>query len=315
VNETPATTIRALLVVGVLVLGGCKESPPKLEGPALAPPSATEALPTAPRPPPGPPPDAEKFPLSDLEIAKIVNPGGAEEYTGPTGGVEGVVRIKGDPPLPLKTFAPMPKGCEHVPETYGPPYRSAEKGAGEKGTLGDALVGVIGVQGFVRPSREDKVVRIKNCLIEPRTIDLSLGQRLLIGNDDPMPYVPQLAIKSIVQRVALQGMSPIPLNITRPGVYGLSWFAGALPSVEVPSAMVFVLPNAFHMVTQLDGAFRITGIPVGKARVTASHLGLEEVHKDVEIKAGEVLKLELVMTYKAPAAPSPAPKPSGEIIR
>lgn len=293
------------LALSSAALSGCKESPPKLEGPPITAASGESSQPKpAPHVPSGTPPEQDKFPLSDEQIQAVVNPGKATEYAGPTGVIEGVVHVKGDPPA-MREFVPLPKECANAPKVHAPMYR-----AGPKGELADTLVAVIGYSGFVRPNRQDKLVTIRDCSIAPTVIDLNLGQRLMVGNDDGTPYMPQLADKAPVRRLALPHMSPVPIFITSPGAYGLTWLAGALPGSDVPSATVFVLPNALHMVTGLDGTFRITGVPVGKARVTASHLGMGEAFRDVEVKGGAETKVELTLTYKAPAAAPPAPKPS-----
>lgn len=304
--------VLASLVAPLAALAGCKETPPTLTGPATGSSgsagSATPITALSVVPPPVDE-DKDKFPLDDKQIQAIVNPSGATEYTGPTGAVEGTIRVKGDPPA-TKSFMQLPSGCASAVPIHAPAYR-----AGEKGELADTLVSVIGYAGYVRPSREDKVVTIKGCALEPTVIDLSLGQRLLVANADPQPYTPQIATKMMVRRVVLQGMSGVPLNVTHPGAYGLTWLTGALPGADVPTATIFVLPSALHMVTTLDGKFRIGGIPVGKVRVAASHLGMPEASKDVEVKAGEVTKVDLVMEYKAPAAPatSAPPKPHSSI--
>jgi hypothetical protein len=289
---------------------GCKESPPDLSGPAVSASATATAVPpderalSVPPPVPSTDPDKDRYPLTDDQIAKIVNPAGATEYTGPTGAIEGVIRVKGDPP-PLRTFMTLPKGCENAGNVHAPIYR-----AGPKGELADTLVAVLKVGGYVRPSKDDKKVVIKNCSIDPNVIDLSLGQRLMVGNADSMPYTPQIPAKMLVRRVVIKDMSPVPLFFTQPGVFGLTWLAGAMPGAAVPTATVFVLPNALHTVTATDGKFRISGIPAGKATLTASHLDMDEVQKEVEIKPGAELKVELTLTYKAPTSAT-APSASG----
>ncbi len=297
----------------VACLAACKEGPPKLEGgptptampvPSPGDPQDPPELAKAPSPKTSVEPPSEKFPLSDQQIAKMVNPTNATEYTGPTGVVEGTITVKGDPPA-LRTFMTLPKECViSANAIYAPAYR-----AGPKGELADALVGVIGVQGYVRPSREDKVVTIKNCAIEPTVIDVSFGQRLMVANADAMPYMPQIPDKMVIRRLALKDMSPVPILLTQTGAISMTWLAGAMPGTDVPTVTLFVLPNALHQVTQLDGKYRITGVPVGKAKVTATHLGMNEALKDVTIEAGKSLKVDLVLEYKNPTAAA-APKPS-----
>jgi hypothetical protein len=289
----------------------CKEGPPKLEG-GPSPTASAVASELAPEPSAAPKPGmsgelpGEKFPLGEQQIAKIVNPANATEYTGPTGVIEGTITVKGDPPA-MKTFMTLPKECvASAASVYAPAYR-----AGSKNELADALVAVIGVQGYVRPSREDKLVTIKNCAIEPTVIDVSFGQRLMVANADTQPYMPQIPDKMVIRRLALKDMSPVPVFLTQTGAIGMSWLAGAMPGTDVPSVTIFVLPNALHQVTNLDGKYRITGVPVGKAKVTATHLGMNESLKDVVVEAGKVLKVDLVLDYKSPtAAPTPTPSSS-----
>lgn len=305
-------TVLTVLIAAALG-AACKEHPPELKGgPTPLPsemPAPSETIATKPPIPAAKPqqdPPSEKFPLNDQQLQDILNPSKATEYTGPTGVVEGTITVKGDPPA-IRTFETLPKECEPAKAIHGPAYR-----AGPKGELADVLIGVRTWTGYVRPSKDDKVVTIKNCSIEPTVIDLSLGQRLMIANADTMPYTPQTAAKMYIKRLAMKGMSPVPIILTSPAAYGLTWLAGALPGADVPTATVFVIPNALHTVTGLDGKYRITGIPVGKAHISASHLGMTEVGKDVTIEAGKELKVDLVLTYKNPAgaAPSVSAKPS-----
>lgn len=302
-----------LCVAALGPLASCKEGPPKLEGGPT--PTSASAVPSDENPNDFATPmkanipvetPGDKFPLNEQQLGQMINPTNATEYTGPTGVVEGTITVKGDAPA-MRTFMTLPKDCEASAKSiYAPAYR-----AGPKGELADTLVAAIGVAGFVRPSREDKLVIIKNCAIQPTVIDLSFGQRLMVGNADSMPYMPQVPAKMVVRRLALQGMSPVPVILSQTGAIGMTWLAGAMPGTEVPTVTVFIIPSALHTVTNLDGKFRITGIPVGKARISSSHLGMDEAAKDVVIEAGKELKVDLVMTYRNPAAAAPSTKPSG----
>jgi hypothetical protein len=265
--------------------------------------SRASALPVT---PPAPPVPEDKFPLEQSAIDAIVNPSHATEYTGDTGVIEGTVKVSGDPAR-VRKFIPLPKECEAAVANHAPEYR-----AGAGGELADALVAVIMTSGFVRPSRADKLVTLKSCSILPTLIDLSIGQRLLVANEDTTPYTPTLPTRQTITRLAIRGQSAVPLFLVAPGAYGMTWLPGMAPGADVPTATVFVLPNALHMATDLTGKYRIAGIPVGKAKLVVSHVGMPEFGKEIEIKAGEVLKLDVPMTYKLPAAPtaSAAPAPT-----
>lgn len=313
-NRVWSTSLSGLLAV---VAFGCEE-PPKLQDgkavPSVVPPTGASSLvinkiadPPAvasggnsggaaasvdPHADPG-----GKFPLNDVQLDKLMNPSGATEYSGPTGTIEGTVRVKGDAPA-LRNFQAMPKGCDKATAVYAPAYR-----AGPKGELADALVGVLQTNGYVRPPRTDKHVVIKDCAIQPRVVDLSLGQRLLVANADDMPYAPQTAVgKSKITRLALKDQSPVPVILAHPGAYGMTWLAGVLPGGSVPELTVFVIPSALHQTTALDGRYRIVGVPAGKNKVyvTASHQGMPEVRKEVEVVAGGTVTVDLELSYAAP---------------
>ena len=292
-----------LAFVFSLTLVGCgKTDPPVLTDPtpaepkvySAAPSGTTSAAPTAKADEP-----SDLYPLGEDAIRKIVNPSGATEWTGPTGVIEGTIHVVGDKAA-VRTFAGLPKGCEHAQDVHGPVYLS-----GPKGELEGALVAAIEVAGYVRTPRNDRPITIKDCAVEPTVIDMTLGQRLMVTNLDDAPYMPQVPRKMVVRRLALKGMTPVPVMLTEVAPYALSWIVGADPGPGSPTATVFVLPSALHDVTKVDGKFRIAGVPEGSARVVVSHIGMDEVSKQVTVKGGEVLHVDLTMTYK-----DKTPKPS-----
>lgn len=245
----------------------------------------------------------ERFPISDSELTKLVNPYGAQEYQGSTGSVEGTIKVTGDP-SPIREFMKLPPECEPAKAVHAPLYRK-----GPQGELADAFVTITEVNGFVRPHRNDRVISIRNCSIEPRVIDLSIGQRLLVNNEDTMPFIPQVPDKKAIARVAIKGQSPVPLFLTTIGMYELSWLA-ALPGSGIPSVRVYVSRNALHAVTDRNGSFRITGVPIGKAKIIVSHAGMNDVEQVFEIKEKEVNQVQLTLTYQATTLSSQSTMPS-----
>jgi hypothetical protein len=309
----PSPRSHALAVVAVIaalapvaflsMLPGCgKNDPPVLTDPTPKEPKVYSAAPSTTGPAaPSVATDepSDLYPLGEDAIRKIVNPSGATEWTGPTGVIEGTIHVVGDKPA-MRTFAGLPKGCEHAQDVHGPAYLM-----GPKGELEGALVAAIGVAGYVRTPRNDRPITIKDCAVEPTVVDMTLGQRLMVTNLDEAPYMPQVPRKMVVKRLALKGMSPVPVMLTEVAPYAFSWIVGADPSPSSPTATVFVLPSALHDVTKLDGKFRIAGVPEGKARLVVTHLGMDEASKDVVVKGGEVLHVDVTLTYK-----DKTPKPS-----
>ncbi len=300
----PVLSRACSLSVVVLAWAGCK-GPPTLTEATPAEPSVYVAASSAPPKPSATAPDvSDTYPLSEDEIRAIVNPSNQSEYTGPTGVVEGTITVIGDPP-DITTYPKIPPTCSHGAAVHGATYRK-----GPKDALEGALVAVIGYSGYVRTPRDDRSITIRDCAIEPPVVDLTIGQRLMVTNDDDVPYMPQVAAKMVVRRIALKGMTPVPVMLTHIAPYAMSWLLNEAPSPDVPTATVFVLPSPLHVVTALDGKYRVAGIPVGKAKLTIAHIGMPEVMKDVEIKAGEVLKLDLQMTFKGKGPPAPVPSTS-----
>jgi hypothetical protein len=65
---------------------------------------------------------------------------------------------------------------------------------------------------------------------------------------------------------------------------------------------VFVVKYATHDVTSLDGRYEIKNIPVGKVKLNAMLPATQQVvEKDVEIKAGQALELNLEIPFDAKA--------------
>jgi hypothetical protein len=300
-----SVSISSAIAIACAAIPACKSQP----APSTTPAPTVASAPIAPTPK-APQPPADLFPLDDAKLAKIVNPGGAPAYSGATATIEGTIKVEGDP-SPLQHFNTLPDYCKLAGERYAPLFRKAADGA-----LADALVSVIGVSGFVPLSRADKIVTIKECGTEPRTIDLSLGQRLLMRNEDKgIPYMPQVGERKSVTNLAIEGQAPVALILAQPNIYAMTWLAGAAPGSAVPTDTVFVIPSALHVVTGVDGHYKITGIPVGKARLTATHRSLLEVHEDLDLKENETrtVNLTLKFTTPAPAASSSASKIRSEI--
>jgi len=99
------------------------------------------------------------------------------------------------------------------------------------------------------------------------------------------------------QLLALPGGAGSTLYPAEPGHYVLT------DDIKVfMMADVFVLKYATHDVTAVDGLYEISGIPVGKARISALLPATGEVvEKDIEIKAGEALELPLELRFDANA--------------
>ena len=221
-------------------------------------------------------------------------------YSGKVGTVKGVIRIIGDDP-PSTSFS-YPKGCEAASGTYGKLFRR-----GQEGQLADAIVAVSNYEGWVPPEKEVVELEIKNCALSTRTVVLTHGQHIEIKNLDPIEsYLPHLdGAKSPATNVAVPRGPAIKLRSRGHGRYWLRDQMGKAFLV----AHVFHLPYATARVTSLDGRYEITGVPVGKAKLSVmlpqtktlpTHI--DPLAKNIEITVVEgdnVHDVELVFNAEA----------------
>jgi hypothetical protein len=264
-------------------------------------------------------PLAAGIPVPVAKVEAATNAGHLPPYTGPTGVVEGTVKVSGD--APPKRALVIPFSCAEASAIYGRVFRE-----GNGRTLADALVAVTGYPAYVPAEGEVSAVKIHGCAFDRRTIALTYGQHIEVSNTDPKdPYLPTLNGANMpAQLVAIPRGDAVKLYPVEVGHYALidglskSWMF----------ADVFVLRYPTHAVTGLDGHFRISGIPVGKVKVSAylplldkdlyPEAGIPQpsVDRDVEIKVGETLQLDFVIPYKTPKpVPKSAPASTGAVIR
>jgi hypothetical protein len=266
----------------------------------------------------GPPASGIPVPASKVESA--VNPGHLPPYAGPTGVIEGLVTISGDPAP--KEVLDIPFACGEAYATYGKAYR---EGTGR--ALADALIAVTRYEGYVPAAGDVVPIKIRGCAYERRTLDVTFGQHIEVTNADPKEsYLPTLLGAMMpAQMAAMPGGDPVKLYPTQVGHYALSDDAHH----KWMYADVFVVPFSTHAVTGLDGRYRIAGIPAGKPvrismyaptidmQLHPDH-GIASVtqERDVEVKPGETVQVDFTLAYKTPK-PRPKPKedPNRPIIK
>ncbi len=289
----------SLLGLALISASACKNKAPVGEGaPATSAPSAPSVFKPA-------APVASGLPGARAPelVSKVVNPQNKPVYAGPTGGVKGVVSASGDEAPETKAhLAKIKEPCPEGRAAYARLFRE-----GMLRSLGDVLVAVTGYSGYV-PAKEPKVlVAARGCAFSTRTVALTFGQSLDVVSKDGEAYVPNLlGSRMDAQLLALPGGGPSTLYPPKPGHYFLT------DDIKVfMLADVFVLAYPTHDVTSLDGRFEITGIPVGKVRISALLPATRAVvEKDIEIKAGETLDLALTLPFDAKAYASAAAAPS-----
>lgn len=247
-------------------------------------------------------------------VERSLNPGGLPLYSGPVGGVRGVVKVSGDaPPLTPELASKIPEGCPRALEFESKLFR---QGAGR--TLADVLVTVTEYQGYIKPREEAVRVEARGCAFDAKVTALVYGQRIDVYNRDPQGYLPRLiGVPAYTLRVAMPGGNPVPVFPPSPGHFRL-----VDETREYMRTEVFVLNYPTVDVTGLDGAFEILGVPAGEVKVTAYSPALGKVSEQrVKIQAGSTLELSFQLEFsqqeyeaarrKEPAAGRRAPQLGG----
>jgi hypothetical protein len=226
----------------------------------------------------------------DDVVQPVVNPKKLKPYAGKTGTVRGVVRATGDPaPLMPEILKKMDADCTDSRVTFGTLFR---EGPGRQ--LADVLVAVTAYEGYV-PAREvDVKVRAKGCAWPARTIAMTFGQRLSIDGADNRPYVPEILGQPMpAQLFVLPTAPPVELPPKKPGRYKL---VDSMRLFNVSE--LFVLAYSTMDVTDQQGTFEVTGIPVGKVKVNAFLPQTGAVSsQEIVVEADKVTELSFELAF------------------
>lgn len=240
-------------------------------------------------------PNALPFPEASVEAA--VNPGKLPTYDGPTGSVEGTVFIKGPDAadMPALDF----KNCPAAIDTYSKVFRAGPANAQGLRPLADAVVVITGYTGYFIPDKvaSERITITVDCAYPRRAIAMTYGQRLEIANDSRIPFAPYL--DGTIQPAVMiapprQAGDPVKIYPPRPGHYVL---ADRLQPFAFED--LYVLRQPLHAVTDLDGHYRIDGVPATKLRVGAQ---LKVIRNEVavNVRANVVEKVDIVLSYTYP---------------
>ncbi len=287
----------AIAVGGCLAIAttGCKKGPSAAGGT----PSASAAASASSKPKPATP-----QPIDPATVAKAVNPKGAAPYSGPTGGVKGVVTVAGDsaPDMPDRLKG-IKKKCAKATAYFKPLFH---EGMGRSAP--DVLVAVTGYDGYVPAKQPAVKLEARDCTWGQRTVGVTFGQRLDIFAKDGDGYLPRLVgVRSPAVHVAIPGGRAVKVHPTRPGRFLL------IDTVKTfMRADVFVLKYATFDVTGQSGEYEIQGIPVGEVDLNAvMPETLQSAGRKVKIEAGKTAEVNLEIAFDkekhTPKAAPPAP--------
>src|SRR5690606_18305330 len=129
-----------------------------------------------------------------------------------------------------------------------------------------------------------------------RTIAMSLGQTLSVKNVGKETHTPQLlGLQSPALLLAIPGGDPIEFTPKKLGQY-------QLVDRTHRHAFADVIGMTFSTVdvTGLDGKFEITGVPAGKAQLSALlPITGQTLERDIEVPAGRAIEVNLEFEFDA----------------
>jgi hypothetical protein len=260
---------------------------------------------------------APVFPIPSASVDYVVNPQTLPVYDGPTGSVEGTIRVKGPAAPPVRVDTSR---CPAALDTYGKLFREGPADGTPNGTraLADAVVVAVGTpthSAFYVPEK-DPAIHLTigtNCAYASRTIAMTYGQRLEVSNKTRLPFAPLLDVNespAVMVAPPNENGEPVKIYPIKAGHFLLTDRMETFVREDL-----FVFRHPLHAVSDTSGHYRIDGVPVGKLEIGASHPTVgDSASVPVEIAAGVVLKVDLTLTFKPPPPPAKIPKSdAGEV--
>ncbi len=235
------------------------------------------------------------FPIPREGVESVLNPRHLPAYDGPTGSVEGTVLVTGPAAPTVHIDAAK---CPGAIDTYGKLFREGPRRPDGSRPLADAVVVVVGYTGYYVPEFEP-AVRVTigpRCGYSSRTIAMTFGQRLEVANQSMLlfgPRIDQESVPAVMMAPPLEKGDPVKLYPRKAAYMTMS--DQMQPFVHED---LYVFRHPLHAVTDLDGHYRIDGIPVGALKVGAHHPGANaDAQAPVDIVANIVQRVDLTVAY------------------
>jgi len=247
--------------------------------------------------------------LPAASVAHVVNPMKLPAYNGPTGSVEGTIKVDGARAPSLGLSPATFTQCPAAEKFYNHAFREGDSTSATEPEgprwLGDAIVVIKGYAGFFVPAKDEATtVAIEGCTFKTRTITMTYGQRLDVKNLTKEYWAPELEPAPSLSgalMMATPGGDAVKIYPKQAGRYHVRDH-----DRKYAVADLFVLQYPLHGVSDGSGHFRIDGIPVGKRDITVTHPYIADVAatKELDIREGVVTQIDLMLHSKP--APSNA---------
>lgn len=237
----------------------------------------------------------------------------APRPVGPTGAVEGVVRLTGSvpPPRPVVIDADVARmrGCaESARGYYASPF-----GITAPGPLPAALVSV-DTRGLPAPPARRRYATFQDCSIEPRVLAMGLNDTLVLHAATDAHHLTKVDGLGATIAQMLMPAEDQEKRVQRPGRY-------ILHSVLFPHWMqtpIVVSPQIhwYYDQTNQEGRYRVEGLPAGTYTVHAWFPGAGTADASVTITAGATTQQDFALTALPPSElrPPGPPADAGPVI-
>lgn len=205
------------------------------------------------------------------------------------GAIEGVIRFEGDRPDDRKLqIVKDHETCEKGPSTR------ARIRTNDKQNVAEAVVYLFDIREGRDFAKREKPPQIdqRNCNFEPHVMAVKAGEDVEIINSDSVAHNINASQRIYTLFNILQPQKDMKATqkFDRPGLVSIrcnvhDWM----------EAWVWVFRHPYHQVTGDDGAFKLTDIPPGTYQLAVWQETLGETFQDVEVKAGETTKLDIIL--------------------
>ncbi|MFZ0061642.1 MAG: carboxypeptidase regulatory-like domain-containing protein [Pyrinomonadaceae bacterium] len=212
--------------------------------------------------------------------------------TGQEASLVGYITFTGKPPKPLQIDMSADPSCyDHISNL------KTEWFVVRNGRIANVLVYVtsdtLNNYAFEMPSSE-VVLAHKNCRYEPHILGLRVGQSLSIVNSDETQHNTHPTPRANAEWSQTQVGGGPPIIKTFQNAEAAIPFKDNQHPWE--KAYVGVFTHPFFAVTDMDGNYRIDGLPPGSYKVTAWHERLGEKVFDLVVAPGESRYVEFTFS-------------------